>query len=93
MAERRARGTGTEQDDTRPSQHQKPTDLVTPITVSHGLQIPRAKVFEADRARVRLGEHVRICWDKCLRKASRARGREVKPISPMIVATLSGVDR
>jgi len=61
--------------------------------VSHGLQIPRAKVFFADRARVRLGEHVGLCRDKRLREASRARGREIEPISPMIVATLGGVDR
>jgi hypothetical protein len=93
MAERRAWGTGTEQDDTRPSQQQRPAGPLAPITVSHSLQIPRAKVFDADRARVRLGQHVGICRDKCLRDASRARGREVEPITPMIVATLGGVDR
>ena len=93
MAERRARGTGTEQDDTRPSQHQQPPGPLTLITLPHGLQIPRAKVFNADRACVRLGEDVRICRDKCLREASRARGREIEPISPLIVATLGGVDR
>jgi len=93
MAMCRTRRTGTEQDDTRPSQQQHPTGMLALITLSHRLQIPGAKVFDADRPRPDLCEHVKICRDKCLRDASRARGREVEPITPMIVATLGGVDR